>query len=225
MLKAMAQKSQLQKSIGLKIDVDTERGTRIGVPNLIALLSRYGIHATFLFSLGRDNTGRAIRRIFRPGFWSKVSRTSVVQTYGLRTLTNGLLWPGPHIGRKHAALMRSVEVAGHEVGVHCYDHVAWQDNVHKWSQRRVYQEVNKAAQMFHKIFSRPPTVMGSAGWQANQHSLEAYDRHQLLYASDTRGTTPFYPVIKKKSLKLCKFLQHFLLSTNYWGVLNFLRRA
>ena len=66
--------------LAIKVDVDTDRGTRIGVPNLLALLDEFGVKATFLFSLGPDNTGRAIKRIFRPGFLSKVSRTSVVST-------------------------------------------------------------------------------------------------------------------------------------------------
>ena len=52
------------KIIAIKIDVDTERGTRLGVPNLLKLLKNLAIPATFLFSLGPDNTGRAIRRIF-----------------------------------------------------------------------------------------------------------------------------------------------------------------
>ena len=62
--------------LALKIDVDTWRGTREGVPRLLEVLSRRGAQATFLFSLGPDRTGRAIRRVFRPGFLSKVSRTS-----------------------------------------------------------------------------------------------------------------------------------------------------
>ena len=52
--------------LALKIDVDTERGTRLGIPELLAVLGKYAIPATFLLSLGPDNTGRAIRRIFRP---------------------------------------------------------------------------------------------------------------------------------------------------------------
>ena len=75
--------------LAIKVDVDTDRGTRIGVPNLLAVFEEFGVKATFLFSLGPDNTGRAIKRIFRPGFLSKVSRTSVVSTYGIRTLMNG----------------------------------------------------------------------------------------------------------------------------------------
>jgi undecaprenyl phosphate-alpha-L-ara4FN deformylase len=72
--------------IALKIDVDTYRGTREGVPRLAGLLESLGVRATFLFSLGPDHTGRAIRRVFRRGFLRKVQRTSVLEHYGLRTL-------------------------------------------------------------------------------------------------------------------------------------------
>ncbi|RZA14416.1 MAG: xylanase, partial [Lysobacteraceae bacterium] len=43
----------------LKIDVDTYRGTREGVPGLVRMLARHGAGATFLFSLGPDHTGWA----------------------------------------------------------------------------------------------------------------------------------------------------------------------
>ena len=86
--------------IALKIDVDTYRGTVEGVPRLVELLKKYNAQATFLFSLGPDHTGRAIKRIFRPGFFGKVSRTSVVEHYGIKTLLYGTLLPGPNIGVK-----------------------------------------------------------------------------------------------------------------------------
>ena len=46
----------------LKIDVDTYRGSREGTPNLARLLREHGADATFLFSLGPDHTGWALRR-------------------------------------------------------------------------------------------------------------------------------------------------------------------
>ena len=83
----------------LKVDVDTYRGTLIGVPRLVELLLRHRADATFLFSLGPDHTGRAIKRVFRRGFMKKVSRTSVLSHYGFKTLMYGTLLPGPDIGR------------------------------------------------------------------------------------------------------------------------------
>jgi len=179
--------------LSIKIDVDTDRGTRIGVPNLIALFEEFNVKATFLFSLGPDNTGRAIKRIFRPGFLSKVGRTSVVSTYGIRTLMNGVLLPGPHVGRRNEGVMRLAKDKWHEVGIHCYDHIRWQDGLMKMTRDEVYGEFGKARKEFERIFNGPAQTAGSAGWQANAFSLEAYDDARLVYASDSRGTHPFFP--------------------------------
>src|ERR1700684_1695270 len=118
-----------QTRIALKVDVDTLRGTREGVPRLMALFKRHRIDATFYFSVGPDNTGRAMRRVFRKGFAKKVARTSVLKHYGLKTLLYGVLIPGPDIGRTAGGGVRRGGGAGFEVGLHTYDHVRWQDHV------------------------------------------------------------------------------------------------
>ena len=89
----------------LKIDVDTYRGTREGVPQLVSILQDAKAGASFLFSLGPDHTGWALRRALRPGFFSKVSRTSVVEHYGIKTLLYGTLLPGPDIGKRCAPIL------------------------------------------------------------------------------------------------------------------------
>ena len=131
--------------LALKIDVDTLRGTREGVPTLVELLRKHGVTATFLFSLGPDHTGRAIKRVFRPGFLGKVRRTSVLRHYGVRTLLYGTLLPGPDIGRRAADVMRGVRDAGHETGVHCWDHIRWQDYVARRGEAWTRREMERAA--------------------------------------------------------------------------------
>jgi peptidoglycan/xylan/chitin deacetylase (PgdA/CDA1 family) len=187
--------------LAIKVDVDTDRGTRVGVPRLLDLFDEFGIKATFLFSLGPDNTGRAIRRIFRPGFFQKVARTSIVSTYGLRTLLNGVLWPGPHIGRRNGAILRAARDRGHEAGIHCYDHIRWQDGLARMSRAEVYAEFDKARREFERIYGEPAQTAGAAGWQANAPSLAAYDDAGLLYASDTRGTHAFFPRVNGIAFK------------------------
>src|SRR2546427_9205676 len=109
--------------LALKVDVDTYRGTRKGVPRLVELLKKHGAGATFLFSLGPDHTGRAIKRVFRRGFIGKASRTSVLSHYGFTTLLYGTLLPGPDIGRRCADAMRRVRYADFESGIHHSDQV------------------------------------------------------------------------------------------------------
>jgi len=183
------------KTIVLKVDVDTLRGTQIGVPQLSALFQRYQAHATFLFSLGKDHTGRAIKRIFRPGFFQKVSRTSVLEHYGIRTLLNGTLLPGPDIGRRCASILRATADAGFEVGIHCWDHVRWQDHVVDADEAWTQHELNQAIKRFEEIFGHAVKTHGAAGWQMNAAAYELEAKMGLHYASDTRGNYPFQPVV------------------------------
>ncbi len=184
--------------LALKVDVDTDRGTREGVPNLVADCQEVGAPACFLFSLGPDQTGRAITRVLRPGFFQKVARSSVVEIYGIRTLLNGTLLPAPHIGRRNAAAMRAVRDAGFEVGIHCYNHYRWQDYVQTMSLAEVRGEIMAARAEFLRLFGAEAATAGAAGWQSNARSREIYDEAGLLYASDTRGGAPFFPRIAGK---------------------------
>jgi undecaprenyl phosphate-alpha-L-ara4FN deformylase len=181
--------------LALKIDVDTLRGTHAGVPALLAALSRVGATATFLFSLGPDRTGRAIRRIFRPGFFGKVARTSVLEHYGLRTLLYGTLLPAPDIARRAGASLRAARDAGHEVGVHCFDHTAWQDLLAHRDAAWAREQMRLAVERFTEVFGRAPRVHGAAGWQMSEAALQAEEALGFEYASDTRGTAPFVPWI------------------------------
>ncbi len=179
--------------LALKVDVDTDRGTRVGVPNLAADLREAGAPACFLFSLGPDQTGRAVTRVLRPGFFGKVARTSVVQIYGVRTLLNGTLLPAPHIGRRNGAAMRAVRDSGFEAGIHCYNHYRWQDYMQGMDLATVRAEFASARAEFARIFGAEADTAGAAGWQSNARSREVYDEAGLLYSSDTRGTHPYFP--------------------------------
>ncbi|HEX8956102.1 MAG TPA: polysaccharide deacetylase family protein, partial [Burkholderiaceae bacterium] len=173
--------------LALKIDVDTYRGTREGVPNLVRILRKHGAGATFLFSLGPDHTGWALRRAFRPGLLKKVSRTSVVEHYGLKTLMYGVLLPGPDIGRECAAELRAVRDAGFEVGIHTWDHTYWQDNVRKRDAAWAGEQMQRAYDRCIEVFGTAPQTHGAAGWQMNEAAFEKLDALGIAYASDGRS--------------------------------------
>ena len=171
----------------LKIDVDTYRGTREGMGNLVRMLSAHQAKATFLFSLGPDHTGWALRRALKPGFFSKVSRTSVVEHYGLKTLMYGTLLPGPDIGKQCAAQLRAVRDAGFECGIHTWDHTLWQDNVAKRNAAWTINMMRKAANRYEQVFGSKPHTHGAAGWQMNVSAFVEHDTAGYRFASDGRA--------------------------------------
>ncbi|TFW10276.1 xylanase [Oxalobacteraceae bacterium OM1] len=171
----------------LKIDVDTYRGSREGTPNLARLLRKHQANATFLFSLGPDHTGWALRRAFRPGFFQKVSRTSVVEHYGIKTLMYGVLLPAPDIGKTCAAELRAIARDGFECGIHTWDHVVWQDNVRKRGEDWTRRQMQQAHARFTDIFAEAPLTHGAAGWQMNEYAFAQLDDYGMQYASDGRS--------------------------------------
>jgi peptidoglycan/xylan/chitin deacetylase (PgdA/CDA1 family) len=187
--------------IALKVDVDTLRGTLEGVPRLLRLFERRGLAATFLFSLGPDHTGWAMRRVLQPGFLSKVSRTSVLRHYGLRTLMYGVLLPAPDIGRRAAGPMRDCRRAGHECGLHTWDHVVWQNNVRQRDETWTRRQMRLAYERFGEVFGEPPATHGAAGWQTNEHALRQIDDWGMAYASDGRGHGPYRPTANGRQLR------------------------
>jgi undecaprenyl phosphate-alpha-L-ara4FN deformylase len=191
--------------LALKIDVDTYRGTREGVPALLDILKRHAAGATFLFSLGPDHTGRAIRRAFRPGFMQKVGRTSVVEHYGMRTLLYGTFLPGPDIGKRCADVMRRARDEGFEAGIHTWDHVKWQDGVASAGEEWTQWQMALACQRFREVFGEDAPVHGAAGWQMNVHAFRRTQSLGFRYASDTRGTHPFIPVIRAEIVACPQF--------------------
>lgn len=184
-----------QQTIALKVDVDTFIGTRDGVPRLLEILDRFGIRATFYFSLGPDNSGKVIRRLFKKGFLRKMIRTRAPSVYGLRTMLYGTLLPPPIIGERVPEVLKKTEQAGHEVGIHCWDHVKWHDYLPWLPKQTTLMELGRASALFEEILGRRARTTAAPGWTVSPDSLEIQDAMGLNHCSDSRGTHPFYPVM------------------------------
>lgn len=188
--------------VALKVDVDTYIGTRDGVPRILDILDRFGIRATFYFSMGPDNSGKAIRRIFtRKGFLKKMLRTGAPSAYGLKTMLYGTLLPAPMIASSLPEILRQTERRGHETGIHCWDHVKWHDYLPWLPKPMAALELGQASAMFQEIMGHRADSTAAPGWTVSPDSLEIQDALQLSYCSDSRGHSPFFPVMAGKQFQ------------------------
>ncbi len=85
---------------GLRIDVDTYRGTREGVPRLLESLDEAGVKATFFFSVGPDNTGAPLVAPDPPrNSCGRCCVPTLPACMAGISLLAGTAWPGKPIGR------------------------------------------------------------------------------------------------------------------------------
>jgi undecaprenyl phosphate-alpha-L-ara4FN deformylase len=182
-------------TIGLRIDVDTFRGTRTGVPRLSRMLTEHGITASFFFSVGPDNMGRHLWRLIRPAFLRKMFRSRAPGLYGWDILLRGTLWPGAMIGERLADIICATSELGHEVGIHAWDHHAWQVRSDAMSAEELDRHISLGMHALGRILGSAPQCSAAAGWKCTESALLRKESFGMRYHSDCRGTCIFRPTI------------------------------
>ncbi len=186
--------------IGLRVDVDTFRGTKLGVPNLCGLLAEHSIKASFFFSVGPDNMGRNLWRLLRPAFLLKMLRTKAANLYGWDIIFKGTFWPGPVIGKKLPLVIKDASDAGHEVGLHAWDHHYWQAHIDVMNKEQIYRSIQKGIDRLTQIIGKPPVCSAVPGWKCNDLVMMVKNDFAFKYNSDCRGQSVFYPVAQGQTL-------------------------
>lgn len=181
-------------TLGIRVDCDTLRGTKLGVPNLLAVMAEQGVRASFFFSVGPDNMGRHLWRLLRPAFLKKMLRSRAASLYGWDILFKGTVWPGPLIGERAAAQIRATAEAGHEIGLHAWDHHRWQTRIDRLTRAAIEEETRRGVELLQAISGQAITCAAAPAWRLSAAGLQARAASSLRYASDCRGDSIFIPV-------------------------------
>jgi len=185
--------------VGLRIDVDTYRGTRKGVPQLCDLLKKHRVKGSFFFSVGPDNMGRHLWRLLKPAFLIKMLRSNAASLYGWDILLRGTFFQGPIIGKKCAAEIVRAKTDGHEIGLHAWDHHAWQSKIDRMDEAAIFQHLEKGVELLTDICGESPICSATPGWKTTSAVLRQKERFDFQYNSDCRGSSVFLPNLGEKT--------------------------
>jgi len=178
--------------LGLKIDVDTYQGMRLGVPRLLSLLREMDLRATFYLSIGPDASGRAVLQLLKnPRFLKKMVRTRAASLYGFRTALYGTLLPSPKIALSFPELVRRIVAEGHEAQFHAWDHRRWQDELTVRPEGWIRDWFSRGIDGFEALTGKRPTSFGAPAWLIDDRVLSMVRDLGFDYLSCTRAKVPF----------------------------------
>ncbi len=183
------------KRLGLRIDVDTYDGARKGVPALLDLLAEHRVRGTFFCSVGPDNMGRHLLRLFRPRFLVKMLRSRAPGLYGWRIIFRGTLGPGPRISRALAPYLGRAAGEKHEIGLHGLDHHRWQTRGEGFRAGQIVEEIRTGSRIIEDLGGSVVRSFAAPSWRGTGALLEAERELGLAYGSDCRGECLFRPLL------------------------------
>jgi len=171
--------------VALRVEVNSLRGLRQGVPNLMRLFSEYQVRASFFFPLGHDYAGRSPL-----GTWRERRRL------GLSALAYGTLMPAPSLGTEAGDLMASARANGHEVGLFGLSPQHWAHRLAHADKGWVVQQCETLWATYLEFGGDAPCALATPGWQVNSALLPELSAARYRYSSLTRGKLPYHPVLQ-----------------------------
>ena len=122
----------------------------------------------------------------------------------VRLEDRALRHPAPGAAHRRGAARAELRGSrrGHEVGLHAWDHVLWQDRLHRLSRPAIDAQLQRGIQAFAEIYGHPPRAFAGPAWFCTDDGFEALDAQGFDYLSIARGPEPpYYPRVRGKVLK------------------------
>jgi undecaprenyl phosphate-alpha-L-ara4FN deformylase len=178
-------------ALALKVDIDTFKGFKDGLPTLLKTLGERGLKASFFVTFGPDRSGLAIIQMLRPRFFMKMLKSNAPGTYGIETALYGTLLRAPMIASAYPDSVRQIAELGHEVACHAWDHRLWQDWLILMGKKSIHEWFKKMVSAYIDATGVAPAAFGAPGWIMNTLALKETVGWGFKYLSCTRARVPF----------------------------------
>ena len=187
----------MKKTFTLRVDLESDKGIRYGLPRLLDLLKKYGIKASFYLVMGGESNLLEILR-YRGGMTSSDERK--IKVWSLRDKARMALIPKDFVVGNLNILRRIIN-EGHELGIHGWKHREWTRGLDSVDIKRT---LNKAIIRYRRLFGRNPISFASPGFNINEPVLKALKEKGIEFISDFEGDKPrYYHGIKNVPITIC----------------------
>jgi len=178
------------KTFTLRIDLESDKGIKEGVPKLLDLLKKYDIKASFYLSMGGESN---VFEILKYRNKLKTSGERKIKIWTLKDKLSMILFPKDFVKLNLKILKRILE-EGHELGLHGWKHREWTRGLEKIN---IENTIKKSIKKYERLFDKKPISFASPGFNVNNKVLEILEKNKIKFISDfSGGKTKKYGKIK-----------------------------
>jgi len=180
----------MKKIFTLRIDLESNKGIKKGLPKLLDLLKKYNIKASFYLVMGGESNIFELLK-YRKKLTSSNER--ILKLWSLKEKLRMALFPKDFV-KENKKILRRILEEGHELGLHGWKHRAWARGLYKIN---IKEHIIKSKRKYEKIFQKEPISFSAPGFNINNKVLKALEENGILFISDFPGESPkFYGKIK-----------------------------
>ena len=184
------------KTFTLRIDLESDKGIKEGVPKLLDLLKKYDLKASFYLSMGGESN---IFELLRYRNKLKTSGERNIKIWTLKDKLRMVLFPRDFVKLNLKILKRILE-EGHELGLHGWKHREWTRGL---KEINIENTVKKSIKKYKKLFDKKPISFASPGFNVNNKVLEILEKNKIKVISDFPGEkTKKYEKIKNITITI-----------------------
>lgn len=174
-----------KKTFTLRVDLESDKGIKEGVPRLLDLLNDYKIKASFYLVMGGEsgifNTLKYRKKI-------KSSEERVIKLWGFKDKLKMVFFPKDFVEENIKILKRILE-EGHELGIHGWKHREWTRGLEKINIKKT---ISKSIVRYVQLFGKKPISWASPGFNTNEKVLKELQNLGISHISDFQGNKQAY---------------------------------
>ncbi len=172
----------IKRYFALRVDLESYKGIKYGLPNILDLLAEFDLKASFYLVMGGESNLIELLR-----YREKIKGERKIKVYTLKEKLRIALFPCDFV-TKNLNIIRRILREGHELGIHGWKHRAWTRALDKIN---IEEHIKKAKQKYIKLFSQIPISFAAPGFRTNMEVIKLLDKYGFKVISDLPGEKPF----------------------------------
>jgi len=185
------------KTFTLRVDLESDRGIKEGLPKLLDLLGKYNMKASFYIPMGGESN--LIDFVMYRGKMESAGERSI-KVWTLGDKLRMILSPRDFV-KKNENMLKRILREGHELGLHGWKHREWTRGLDKIN---VKERIIKSRRKYKILFGKDVISFCSPGFNTNLVVLKILRANDIRFISDFAGDEiKIYDGMKNVPITIC----------------------